>query len=402
MQRPPISIILAAMLAGGGGSVAWGAAPRAAGASRPAPSPKDAVTLAPLWEVSVPDTPVPYLVGFDGSFVVATPSGRVSVFGLDGGPPRWQIELGAKITASPVRDGGALVVPTLEGGEGGIVLIDASTGQVIQRFPAVPAPSVEAAPVDSSPPILSAVPAGVVIAHPSGSVRLLNAERKAVLWETHVDQVPSAPAAQCGGILLIGTAAGDLIALAAGDGRLVWRRSFGAAITTQAACEGNRAWVGSADNKLHALKLKRRGCGSRWAYRTGGDLAGRPVLFDGKLLFLSYDTYLYAVEADNGHLSWKVRLGRRPRAEGVLMGDLLVLAPLNAERLEVFHLPGGTQAGGPSLPTGADRFVTSPALAGGVIVIAAARYGEETARVIGLEAIASEKPPAPSPTPSPR
>jgi outer membrane protein assembly factor BamB len=253
------------------------------------------------------------------------------------------------------------------------------------------------------------VPAGVVIAHPSGSIRLLSAQRKALLWETRVEHVPSAPAAQCGDILLIGTAAGDLLALAAGDGRMVWRRSFGAAITTQPACEGNRAWVGSADNELYALKLKRKRCGIRWAYRTGGDLAGRPVLFDGKLLFLSYDTYLYAVEADNGHLSWKVRLGRRPRAEGVLMGDLLVLAPLNAERLEVFHLPGGTQAGGPSLPSGKDRFVTAPALAGGIIVIAAARYGEETARVIALGAVASERSPAASPAkgalppgPSPR
>jgi len=400
MQQPTIRIILAAaLLVAGGDAIASGSASRGLGGLPPAPGPPAAVTLAPLWEVPVPDTPVPYLLGLDDSFVVATPSGRVSLFGIDGGPPRWQMELGAKITASPVKDGGALVVPIAGGG---IVLIDASSGQVTGRIPAAPTPGVEATPADSDPPILSAVPAGVVIAHPAGSIRLLSAERKEMVWETRVEHAFSAPAAQCGEILLIGTAAGDLIAFAAADGRLVWRRSFGAAITTQASCEGNRAWVGSADNELHALKLKRKRCGIRWAYRTGGDLAGRPLLFDGKLLFLSYDTYLYAVEAGNGHLAWKVRLGRRPRAEGVLMGDLLVLAPLNAERLEVFHLPGGTQAGGPSLPTGADRFVTAPALAGRVIVIAAARYGEEAARVIGLGAVASEKSPAASPAPSPR
>jgi len=225
---------------------------------------------------------------------------------------------------------------------------------------------------------------------------MLSSKKKAVLWETRVEQTPSTAATQCGEVLLIGTAEGDLIALAAGDGRLVWRRSFGAAITTQAACEGNRAWVGSADNELYALKLRKKRCRIRWAYRTGGDLAGRPMLFDGRLLFLSYDTYLYAVEADNGHLSWKVRLGRRPRSEGVLLGDLLVLAPLNAERMEMFQLPGGTQAGGPTLPSGKDRFVTAPALAGTTIVIAAARYGEETARVIGL-AVSEEKLPLPPP-----
>jgi outer membrane protein assembly factor BamB len=400
MQPPPKCIILAAMLVvGGGDTIASGSASRGFAWLPPEPGPPAAVTLAPLWEVPVPDTPAPYLLGLDDSFVVATPSGRVSLFGIDGGPPRWQIELGAKITASPVKDGGALVVPIAGGG---IVLIDASSGQVTGRIPAATTPGVEAAPPDSGPPILSAVPAGVVIAHPTGSIRLLSAERKAVLWEARVEGAPLVPAAQCGEILLIGTAAGNLIALAAGDGRTVWRRAFGAAITTQPACEGNRAWVGSADNELHALKLKRKRCGIRWSYRTGGDLAGRPVLFDGTLLFLSYDTYLYAVEAGNGHLAWKVRLGRRPRAGVVLMGDLLVLAPLNAERLEVFHLPGGTQAGGPSLPTGADRFVTAPALAGRVIVIAAARYGEETARVIGLGAVASEKSPPASPAPSPR
>ena len=62
----------------------------------------------------------------------------------------------------------------------------------------------------------------------------------------------------------------------------------------------------------------------------------------------------------------------------------LLIAPLNTERLEVFHLPGGAQAGHLALSGGNERFVTPPARAGVMVVIAAARYGEESARIIGL------------------
>jgi len=110
-------LVAALLIAGGGHLTASGCTRRGMGASRPAPGPPAAVTLSPLWEVSVPDTPAPFLLGLEESFVVATPSGRISLFGVEGGSPRWQVELGARITASPVHDDVALVVPVQEGSD---------------------------------------------------------------------------------------------------------------------------------------------------------------------------------------------------------------------------------------------------------------------------------------------
>src|SRR5262249_9522208 len=96
---------------------------------------------------------------------------------------------------------------------------------------------------------------------------------------------------------------------------------------------------------------------------------------------------LYALQADNGHLSWKVRLGRRPQAESVLVGPVLVVAALNAERMETFKLPDGSQGASLSLPAGEGRFVSPPAAVGRRIAIAAAAYGGQSARVLGVDPI---------------
>ena len=342
------------------------------------------LSLLPAWEVAVPDSSAPYIVGTDDTLIVATPEGRLAAHDQQG-REIWQVTLDSGIVAPPVGGAGRLIIPT----EAAVLLLlETSTGRRIgdvSRSTVPPVGSAGPEPVDSRVTV-SLAPSGIVAGYPDGVVLLADASNGSRIWETTVQSPPSTAAVQCGEILVVGTVEGTLVGLSAGTGRMEWARAVAEGpITTPVVCRGKRAYVGSADNRIHALKLKKKGPRSRWSYLTGGDVVGRPFLFEDHLIFTSYDTYVYALNADNGHLSWKVRLGRRPRRDHLLMKDLLVIAPLNTERLAAFRLPGGANAGSLSLPRSKERFVTAPVRVGDIVVVVVAKYGEDAARVIALE-----------------
>ena len=355
--------------------------------SRPAQPPAGAPpmtlkTLTPISEVPVTLTPAPFLIGMEDRFVVATREGKLSAYGLHGGDALWKTDLERPLIAAPVALPGHLAV-LFSGNE--IALVDAGDGHVTARA------AGDGASGDTGS-FLSALPTGLALASAAGSLRLIKPEDGAVLWDLKLSAPPAAAAADCGGRILVGLKDGTLVSADPADGKTRWIKKLRAPLTTETLCVGNHAYVGSADNRLHALKIRKRGCRQRWTYLTGGDISGRPLFHEGRVIFSSYDTYLYALEADNGHLAWKVRLGRRPRPDNVIVGDLLLTAPLNTERLEGFRLPAGTQAAALPLASGKDRFVSPPARAGAMVIIAAALYGDQASRVLVLDPTAQAPP----------
>jgi hypothetical protein len=339
--------------------------------------------LAAAWEVPVEGTSVPYVAGMDDRVVVADREGRLAAYGTDG-TPQWTRALGTPLAAAPLAVGTRLAAL---GKEGTIFLVDAATGEVSGR----------AGPFGSGS-FLSRVSGGLAVADPAGTITLLDTASGSPLWSRSIVDAPSAPAGECDGVVLAGTTQGSIAALKPDTGALLWRRRLAqATITTTPGCNERMAYAGSADNRLHAFKIGRRRANPTWSYNTGGDIVGTPFLYGGRVLFFSYDTYLYALEADNGHLAWKVRLGRRPQPQSVVMGNVLVVAPLNTEKLETFQLPAGTQGPSLSLPAGQGRFVSPPAAAGSRVVIAAAAYGQESARVIAVDPVPAKPQPVPVP-----
>ncbi|HZI93291.1 MAG TPA: PQQ-binding-like beta-propeller repeat protein, partial [Patescibacteria group bacterium] len=379
-----VTLLFAPLLLESGNTLGSAHTPKKLTVAPPGPASANA-PMAPSWELPVPDTSAPFIVGTGDGFAVATRSGRLAAHAPGGGAPLWQIELGGSLETAPVYGSGRLAVIVYVGSTVEMVLVDAADGRVVSRQPA-----------GGAAVIVSAIADGIVLADPAtgaSSLALYEPVSGSLRWKTPLPSSPSAAASQCGDSIMVGGADGTLMSLRSSDGTLGWKRKIGEAIATPVLCVGSLAWVGSADNRVHALRIRRHGCGRRWSYLTGGDISGRIVWYDSRVLFFSYDTYLYALESGNGHLAWKVRLGRRPQPESALLGDLLMVAPLNTERLEVFHLPDGAQTAALLLPGGKDRFVTPPVKSGRMIVIAAARYGEESSRLIGLDPEAAKASP---------
>lgn len=347
--------------------------------------------LSPSWEVPVTGTAVPLITGMETTFAVATRDGSIAGHSLENGERLWQNDLASPLAAPPLFIEGRLAVAlaTADGATTDIVFLEPLTGIASSRV------TLEPAATGLS---IAAVRGGLAVTGLFGGVpglRLYDAKTAALLWQSPLAAAASAPVAQCSETILVGGADGVLTAFAAGDGSKLWIEKLPGAITTPAACDGPYAWVGSADNQIHALKMHRHSCRRRWSYPTGGDIAGRIILFDGRVSFFSYDTYLYSLAAGNGHLQWKVRLGRRPQSDSVLVGGLLVLAQLNTERMELFSLADGGQTASLTLAAGGERFVTPPARVGRMVVIGAARYGEESARILGVAPLTDKLPASP-------
>jgi len=95
---------------------------------------------------------------------------------------------------------------------------------------------------------------------------------------------------------------GEVVALAAGTGRVRWSAHIGASETSPLLLDG-RVYVGGWDGVVYALDAR---TGRRlWAYGMagaikGGLAAGAAVVYAG-----SYDGHVYALDAATGRLVWR-------------------------------------------------------------------------------------------------
>ena len=67
------------------------------------------------------------------------------------------------------------------------------------------------------------------------------------------------------------------------------------------------AWFGSHDRHIYAVNVSTGQ--EMWKYRTGGVVAGRPLLFDGMIIAGSFDKKLYALDARDGSYLWEFEGG---------------------------------------------------------------------------------------------
>jgi outer membrane protein assembly factor BamB len=95
---------------------------------------------------------------------------------------------------------------------------------------------------------------------------------------------------------------GEVVALAAGTGRVRWVAHVGASETSPLLA-GNRVLVGGWDGKIWALDA--RSGRPLWTYQTGGAVKGGLAFSGGRVYAGSYDGHVYALDAVSGRLMWR-------------------------------------------------------------------------------------------------
>ncbi len=204
-----------------------------------------------------------------------------------------------------------------------------------------------------------------------GFVYTVDAESGRVVWETRPGQwVGSSPALDpVRDRILIGVeygeAGGSLLALDAKTGRQAWELKAGHYIHSSPCFDGDRQQVivGANDYAIYAADAEDGHL--RWKVVTGGEVKGDPVVdAEGRCFVGSFDGQLYALDAATGEVLWKRQLGHRLQVRPLIVDDL-VIAGGSSSRLVAMERA-----------TGAVRWM---ATTGGAIVGGAALMGDRIA-----------------------
>jgi outer membrane protein assembly factor BamB len=111
---------------------------------------------------------------------------------------------------------------------------------------------------------------------------------------------------------------GLVVALDARTGRELWRFRPGASESSPLVSHG-LVYFGSRDDNVYALDARTGHV--RWTYRTGGEVKGGAALLDGVLYIGSYDGHLYALDAARGTLRWRASVESRIGGSGTFYAN---------------------------------------------------------------------------------
>ena len=133
--------------------------------------------------------------------------------------------------------------------------------------------------------------------------------------------IPGAPPA-----VLVAGQGSDLTAYDAADptGRVLWRFHPGGTVYSPPAYDAatGRIFFGASDKRLYALDA--RGL-FLWSFRTGDNVATRPAVVNGVVVFGSEDRTIYGVDAATGRLRWKHGSGGPVVSSPAAVGGLVAI-----------------------------------------------------------------------------
>jgi outer membrane protein assembly factor BamB len=157
----------------------------------------------------------------------------------------------------------------------------------------------------------------------------LGAPVKKPLWSRILGGYIEFPPVYCDGFLYVNTFEGDTYAIAAGSGKIRWRRHLPGAKPSSPAIDGPRLIVSSNDGSVTALD---RATGRLlWRIVTAGKVESSPVAADGLVYFGSHDGRLFAVRSTNGRVRWAYDTGGRINASPSVFGNRVCVTNYSGE-----------------------------------------------------------------------
>ncbi len=175
-----------------------------------------------------------------------------------------------------------------------------------------------------------------------------------VTWSLDVTPVGETPADGSGGglsyasgVIYAGTGFGELLAINAASGTVIWRRMFEAAIRSTPTTNGRTVFVVTRGDVAYAVNAKdgsldwvQRGATST----TGGLEGGASPAISGRQVVIPFSSgEVIAVRANNGELRWKEALdGARAATSMASIGDISGDPVIDGNSVYVSNLAGQT------------------------------------------------------------
>lgn len=145
-----------------------------------------------------------------------------------------------------------------------------------------------------------------------GEVQALDMANGSKKWIFKTKGAIYSSPAIAGNIVVLGSGDGNIYALQTNTGKQLWKFKTKAAVLGATVIENNIVYIGGSDQHFRAIELK---TGKQlWEYaEVEGTIVGRPLVYQGKVIFGSWGRRLYALDQQTGHLLWKWNNGHPNR-----------------------------------------------------------------------------------------
>lgn len=114
------------------------------------------------------------------------------------------------------------------------------------------------------------------------------------------------------GLVILGSGDGNIYALNLASGKLKWKSVASKSVLGSPIIDGQTLFIGASDHTFRAFDIKSGQI--KWEFKeVEGTIVGKPLIYQGKIIFGSWGRHLYALNINNGSLIWKWNNGSANR-----------------------------------------------------------------------------------------
>jgi outer membrane protein assembly factor BamB len=266
----------------------------------------------------------------------------------------WNYTCGGSMAASPAVVDGKVYTGS---GDFNVYCLDAVTGEKIWNY-------TTGDEVYSSPAV---VDGKVYVGSDDDNMYCLDADTGAKIWNyTTGDDIYANAPAVVDGKVYVGSNDDNMYCLDADTGAKIWNYTTGDNVVSMVTVADGRVFAGSDDDNVYCWNAATGAL--IWNYTTGGDVS-HPGLADGKVYIGSFDRNLYCLNATTGAQIWNYTTGNYVVTPPSIADGKVYFGSFDRN---VYCLDAAT---GDFIwsytTTGGSIFYSSPAIANGVVYVAA-------------------------------
>lgn len=152
----------------------------------------------------------------------------------------------------------------------------------------------------------------VIFGNSLGKIEAISVKSGKLKWVFQTGGGIYSSAAVDGTSVVMGSGDGNIYCLNIKNGNLIWKRKTGASVLGAVTIEQHIAYVGGSDHNFRAIDVA---SGKEiWKFSDlNGSVVSKPLIYQGKVIFGSWDTHLYSLNKTDGSLIWKWNNGSAVR-----------------------------------------------------------------------------------------